>query len=158
MTGPNVVSDPILTYHPRKLLWWALGFTAVLVAASLFGWAMLPGQIQSQFSWIQVLTLIGFIAIMAGIMLGLGFSHVRADRTGMTFRNGLFRRTLTWGEVRGIGYGPNDPWAYVYLNGDDPTSEDPQRYMLLALQRVDGQRTLEGVRDLQSLRRESLGL
>lgn len=152
------MNEPILTYRPRVLLWWALGFTIVLVVLSLFGWAMLPEHIRVQFTWAQVATLVLFIVIMAAMMLGLGFSHVRADREGMTFRNGLFRRTLTWPEVRGIGFGPNDPWAYVYLTGDDPTDDDPKRYMLLALQRVDGKRTVEGVRDLQHLRRESLGL
>lgn len=137
-----------VTYGTRNLLIWAGGFSAVLVAGSIFGWFALDPHIRERFTWFQVATLILIGLVLIGFMMGLGLSNVTADEKGLTIRNAISWRKLTWAEIGEIQYRPGDPWAYAVLAG---TEDDPIRRQMIGIQSTDGERTRRVVAELQAL-------
>ncbi|MCW5950948.1 MAG: PH domain-containing protein [Propionibacteriaceae bacterium] len=129
-------------YYPRATTLTAIGLSVVLLLAAWFGWQALPPDIQEMFSGAQVGTLVLFVLVMLGMMLGLGLSHVRADDDGLLIRNGLRSHRIEWRQIEGFRFTPHDPWAYV-LFADDPGSRP-----LMAVQRVDGARARRFVDEL----------
>lgn len=129
-------------YYPRATTLTAIGLSVVLLLAAWLGWQALPADIQELFSGVQVGTLVLFVLVMLGMMLGLGLSHVRADEAGLLIRNGLRSHRIEWQQIEGFRFTPHDPWAYV-LFADDPGSRP-----LMAVQRVDGARARRFVDEL----------
>ena len=119
-----------LVFRPRRALLMASVLSGVLVAAALLGWVTLPANIQALFTVPQLLTLAFFVAVMIAIMMSVGLSYLKADASGLDFRNGLRRHHLDWEQVQGLRFTENDPWAYALL------AEDVQR-PLLGIQRTD---------------------
>lgn len=146
--GGNQAPGPeTVVFRPRNLLIWASGFSVLLVVAALIGWFSLEPGIRAQFKWFQILTLIFFIFVMIGLMMGLGLCVVRAGPDGLIVRNGAIQRRLRWSDIYAIRYRAGDPWAYALL--DD--SDDPARQQLLAIQTTDGRRTHVAVRQLREM-------
>lgn len=129
-------------YYPRVTTLTAIGLSVVLIFAAWLGWNALPPDLRELFSGVQVATLVLFIAVMLGMMLGIGLSNIRVDDTGLLIRNGLSRRHIAWNEIEGFRFTPHDPWAYVLL------TDDPGRRPLIAVQRVDGDRARQFVAEL----------
>lgn len=129
-------------YYPRATTLTALGLSVVLLFATWLGWQALPADIQEMFTGAQLGTLVLFVLVMLGILLGLGLSNVRVDDTGLVVRNGLSRRRIAWEEIEGFRFTPHDPWAYVLL------VDDPGSRALIAVQRVDGERARGFVAEL----------
>lgn len=121
-------------YYPRATTLTAIGLSVVLLFAAWLGWQALPPEIQHLFSGVQLGTLVLFVLVMLGMMLGLGLSHVRADDDGLLIRNGLRTHRIGWQQIEGFRFTAHDPWAYVLF------SEDPGSRPLMAVQRVDGDR------------------
>ena len=129
--------------HPRLLRRQAALWTVVLGGSAVFGWFMLPAQIRSLFTGLQVGTLVFFLLLMLGIVLVLARGYVRADAAGLRFRNGLRTHEVAWSSVESIRYTPADHWAFVELT--DGTDRP-----LLGIQRSDGPRADA---DVEALRR-----
>lgn len=132
-------------YRPRATLLMAIGLSGVLVIAATVGWQLLPADVQVLFTGVQLATLVFFILVMVGVMLGVALSSVRADADGLVVRNGLRVHRIGWSQVEGFRFTGNDAWAFVVV------AEDPGTRPLIALQRVDGaraQRALDGLRAL----------
>lgn len=129
-------------YYPRVTTLTAIGLSVVLLVAAWVGWQALPPDIQEMFSGVQLGTLVLFVLVMLGIMLGIGLSHVRADEAGLLIRNGLRTHRIEWQQIEGFRFTAHDPWAYV-LFADDPGSRP-----LMAVQRVDGARARRFVDEL----------
>lgn len=120
-----------LVIRPRRALLTASVLSAVLLVAAGAGWVAMPAATRDLFTPVQLLTLAFFVLVMLGFMMSIGLSTVRADATGLTFRNGLRTHHLDWPEVVGFRFTENDPWAYVLTDGD------PDQRPLLGLQRTD---------------------
>ena len=129
-------------YYPRVTTLTAIGLSVVLLIAAWVGWQALPPDIQELFNGAQVATLVLFILVMLGMMLGIGLSNVRADDEGLLIRNGLRTHRIGWQQIEGFRFTAHDPWAYVLLV-DDPGSRP-----LVAVQRVDGERARSFVAEL----------
>jgi len=82
--------------------------------------------------------------LMAGGVLLLARPRVRADAAGIEVRNVLVTRTLPWDVVERVAFPDGASWARLELIGDD--------YMpVLAIQAVDGQRAVDGIRQVRAL-------
>lgn len=87
------------------------------------------------------MVLLGLI-LGAGILV-LGRSRVDADRSGVRVRNILITRRLPWEMVRAVRFERSSSWATLLLaNGDE--------LAVLALQAVDGERTVRAVDGLRA--------
>ncbi len=102
-----------------------------LVAAALLGWVLTPAAVQAQFTLVQLVTLIFFLALMVAMALGIGLSYVRADAAGLRFRNGVKTHEVPWNEIKAFRYREGDPWPFVLVR-----TEVEQR-PLLGIQRSD---------------------
>jgi hypothetical protein len=83
-------------------------------------------------------------ALIAGGVLLLARPRVRADAEGIEVRNVLVTRRLPWDVVERVAFPDGASWARLELIGDD--------YLpVLAIQAVDGQRAVEGIRRVRAL-------
>lgn len=83
-------------------------------------------------------------AMLAGGVLLLARPRVRADADGIEVRNVLVTRTLPWEVVERVAFPDGASWARLELIGDD--------YLpVLAIQAVDGERAVEGIRRVRAL-------
>ena len=134
MRGPELNADArkeTATYRPKASLRMGISLSSSLVLASVLGWVMTPVYIREQFTPVQVLTLLFFLAIMVMMALGIGLSYVRANSVGITFRNGIKTYQVSWSQIKAFRYREGDPWPLVLLR-----SEVGQRPML-GIQRSD---------------------
>ena len=130
--------------RPRILLFNAVAWTVILVGAALVGWFSLPPHVRLLFTALQVGTLLLFIAVILAIMWATALSTVRADATGVTWRNGLRTHRLPWSEVAGVRYTRHDAFAFLLLRGD------LDRRLLLGIMRTDGPRADALVSELRA--------
>lgn len=153
---PTQVPTRVVVW-PRVASVTAITLSAVLVGATLLGWWALPESVQIQFTIGQVLTLIGIVIVMIGLMLGLGLSRVRADESGLMIRNGVRVHRYRWDEIRGVRFRPGDPWAYVLLDTTperrERSGEKYRRQQMIAVQSPDGARARKAVDDIVALGR-----
>ena len=138
-----------LVIRPRRSLLTASVLSVVLLLAAGVGWVALPTGTRELFTPVQLLTLALFVLVMLGLMMSIGLSYVRADATGLTFRNGLRTHHLDWPEVAGFRFTENDPWAYVLTDGD------PDQRPLLGLQRTDHARADAAFAALEAVWRQA---
>jgi len=138
-----------LVLRPRRALLTASVLSVVLLAFCVVGWLAVPVETRDLFTAPQLVTLVLFIVIMIGFMMSVGLSVVRADHTGLTFRNGVRTHHLDWQEVAGFRFTENDPWAYVLTDGD------PDQRPLLGLQRTDRARADAGFAALNAAWRQA---
>ncbi len=83
-------------------------------------------------------------ALIAGGVLLLARPRVRADADGIEVRNVLVTRTLPWDVVERVAFPDGAAWARLELIGDD--------YLpMMAIQAVDGQRAVDGIRRVRAL-------
>ena len=120
-----------VTYRPRAALRMGLSLSLTLVLASILGWLMTPAQVQDQFTPVQIITLLFFLAIVVALAMGIGLCYVHADADGLRFRNGLKTYEVPWSEVKAIRYRDGDAWPFVLLR-----TEVEQR-ALIGIQRSD---------------------
>jgi hypothetical protein len=138
-------SNPIapVTYRPRAALRMGVSLSATLVLASILGWVMTPAQVQNQFTPVQIITLLFFLAIVVAIALGIGLCYVHADADGLRFRNGLKTYEVPWSEVKAIRYRDGDAWPFVLVR------TDVEQRALIGIQRSDRAYADECVDDLR---------
>ena len=120
-----------VTFRPKASLRMGLSLSISLVAAALLGWVMTAPSVRAQFTPVQILTLLFFLALLVGLALGIGLSYVRADGAGLRFRNGIKTYEVPWSQVKAFRYRDGDPWPFVLVR-----SEVEQR-PLLGIQRSD---------------------
>ena len=94
------------------------------------------------------LILIGLF-IAGGILL-MARPRVRADAEGIEVRNVLATRRLGWHEVVRVAFPDAASWARLDL-------PDYEYLPLMALQAVDGQRAVDGIRRLRALHDAAVG-
>lgn len=83
------------------------------------------------------------LAIAAGLLV-LARPTLVADRTGLRVRNVIGQHEVPWHLVRAVSFQDSSPWAVLEL-------ADDERLSLMAVQAVDGERTVAVVRTLRAL-------
>lgn len=155
--APDAVEPGLLVIRPRRLRVVAIGMAVALTAATLYGWFALPDNIRVLFSTSQLLTLLGLLAVLLLVMISLAFSVVRADDSGLRFRNGLRSHAVPWDRVHKIILRRGDPWAMLLLTPADgrpfTADLDAEKRQLMALQYGDGAAAQIGVEELRRRQR-----
>jgi hypothetical protein len=118
--------------------------TVVIVLAVGFLWAMLPGEVQDDFSSFQRITLLGFFVAVIAVLYGLFRTSARATEAGLVVVNGYRRHDLEWGQIVRLSLTPNRPWALMDL--DDGTT-----LAVMAIQSADGARATRSAKELAAV-------
>jgi hypothetical protein len=147
------VNEQTVVFRPHKIRWVAAaGAVAVVVlfTAISFGLHGTAGFDDSgSFQKGDQTAMIGL-----GILIGLGFlafcrPRVTADGEGIKIRNVVGGYELPWSVVRAVRFDRNSPWAQLDL-------EDNEQVSIHALQAVDKDYAVEGVRTLRTLHKASV--
>lgn len=142
--------------RPRRMLATAVALSALLTGASVLGYWALGPEVQARFTVWQLATLAVIVGVLDAAMLGAGLSYVRADSTGLTFRNGARARHLPWEAVKEVRFRSGDPWAYVELDVEF-SSDEHERRPLLGIQASEGQLAVRQAAELRRLVHEFKG-
>ena len=152
----------VAAFHvwPRRSRILALATTSALCLLTIVGWFALPPDIRELFTVFQVLTLLGVLAVLVGVILGVAASSVRADETGLQIRNGLRTYHVPWSRVHKIILRRGDPWAQLLLRPADGSEFrvdlDAEKRPLMGIQAVDGDRARQAVEELRRRHRQFL--
>jgi hypothetical protein len=127
---------PTFVAYPRGPRYAAVGFSLVLVVATVLTAIALGPDVRSRFTAFQVVTLLVMLAVMITFMCALGFSTVRILPKGLWFRNGLRTHELPWSDVGGFRFRAGSPWPLVVLSGASAAG-DRETMMLMGIQGSD---------------------
>jgi hypothetical protein len=141
------VINPVVSY-PRRMRIVGSIFSGLLVLAVIIGWIALPEHLRASFTASQVITLLLVLLAIVGVIMSVALSMVRADESGLVIRNALRTHRIDWRQVQGLVYREGDPWPTLLINSRD----DPDRVMLLGIQRTDHGRADRAVAELRRLR------
>jgi hypothetical protein len=142
------VDEKTVTYRPQRIRWVAgisAGVIVALFTAVSFGLHGSTGFDDSgQFQRGDQTAMIGL-----GVLIGLGIlalcrPRVTAGAEGIQIRNVVGGYELPWAVVRAVRFDRNSPWAQLELHDDEQVS-------IHALQAVDKDYAVEGVRKLRAL-------
>jgi hypothetical protein len=146
--------DERVVYRPRRIRWVA-GASALAVVAlftaisfSLHGSSGFDNS--GRYERGDQVAMIGL-----GVLIGLGIlafcrPRVTADASGVTIRNVVGGYVLPWSVVRAVRFDRHSPWAVLEL-------QDYEQVSLHALQAVDKEYAVDGVRRLRALHRAATG-
>lgn len=137
-------SEPRL-YRPRVLRRHATVWSVVLVLFFVLGFFAFPPEIRALYNAFQIATLIFFLVFMLGFLWALAGCYVKADATGVTYRNGLVTHRTAWTEVHGIRYRDGDSWPFLLFD------DHGTRKALMGIMRNDGQRAVDAVAEIRRL-------
>ena len=131
-----------------------------LCTLTFVGWFSLPRDVRQLFTVSQLLTLLGVLALLVGVIVAVAASSVRADETGLQIRNGLHSYQVPWSRVHKIIFRSGDPWALLLLipaDGSEFSVDlDAEKRLLMGIQAVDGDRARQAVEELRRRHRHFL--
>jgi hypothetical protein len=139
-----------VVYRPKRIRWVA-GIAAAAVVALFtavgFGLRGSAGfENSGQFQRGDQAAMIGLGVLIALGILALTRPRVSADAEHIKIRNVVGGYDLPWSVVRAVRFDRRSPWAVIDLYDDDQVS-------LHALQAVDKEYAVDGVRTLRALHR-----
>lgn len=138
-------AGPVLVLRPRRTLVVAWACAVPIVAVFAVVAALLPDSdtgVHFRLADQVAIVLLGLL-IAAGILL-LARPRVRADARGVEVRNVGLPRYLPWTQVRAVAFPDGASWARLDLPHDE--------YLpVMAVQAVDGQHAVAGIRRLRAL-------
>jgi hypothetical protein len=147
VAAPTTLAEQVV-YRPKRIRWVAgIGAIAVVALSTVIG-VGLHGSAgfdnSGQFERGDQAAMIGL-----GVLIGLGIlaftrPRVCADAKGIKVRNVIGGYDLPWSVVRAVRFDRHSPWAILDLYDDDQVS-------LHALQAVDKEYAVDGVRTLRAL-------
>jgi hypothetical protein len=141
----RAADGPVLVLRPRRVLVvaWVCAVTTV-VAFSVVA-ALLRSSDTGVFfrTADQVAMVLLGLLVAAGVLL-LARPRVRADARGIEVRNVGVPRYLPWELVRSVSFPDGASWARLDLPDDEYLA-------VMAVQAVDGQRAVAGIRQLRAL-------
>lgn len=136
-----------MTSYPRRIRIVGTIMSSALVIMVVIGWIAMPENLRATFTPFQVITLLAVLFVIIGLIAGIALSVVRADDEGLTVRNGLRTHRISWSQVLRVSFRDGDPWAALLINSAD----DPDRLMLMGIQRNDHERADRAVAELRRL-------
>ena len=141
-----------MVFRPHRLRVIVVVATIALVVITAVGWFGLPAEVRTLFTLSQRLTLLALLAFLIGLIAAAAASFVRADDTGLRFRNGLRTHTVPWDRVHKIILRAGDPWAMVLIkpdSGEFTVDLDADKRMLMGIQAHDGALAAQAVAELR---------
>jgi hypothetical protein len=149
--GGGAAAGPVLVLRPRRVLVAAwVGAVATVVAFVVLAALLRSSDTGVYFRTAdQVAMVLLGVLIAAGVLL-LARPRVRADARGIEVRNVGVPRYLPWELVRAVAFPDGASWARLDLPDDEYLA-------VLAVQAVDGQRAVAGIRALRALHAASRG-
>jgi hypothetical protein len=151
----------VLVLRPRRLRILAVIMSLTLTGVVVLGWFALPQSLREAFTPSQLLTLLALLLVLLFIMVAIAASYVRADATGLRFRNGVRTHVVPWSRVHKIMLRPGDPWAIVLLLPDDgrpfEVDLDAEKRQLMGVQANDGDSSRRAVAELRLRHRLARG-
>jgi hypothetical protein len=147
----RAADGPVLVLRPRRVLIAAwVGAVATVVAFGVVAALLRNSDTGVYFRLAdQVAMVLLGVLIAAGVLL-LARPRVRADSRGVEVRNVGVPRYLPWELVRAVAFPDGASWARLDLPDDEYLA-------VLAVQAVDGQRAVAGIRALRALHAASRG-
>ncbi|SDE44285.1 PH domain-containing protein [Auraticoccus monumenti] len=136
-------------FRPRVLLAFSSVVSVLFVVACLVGWYAI-GDVRSQFTGLQVGTLVLFVVWIVGLMMAMALSVVVVEESRLVVRNGVVTRRYAFSDIRAVRYREGDSWAYLELH-ETGTAGEHLRRQCLAIQRVDGARSQADAARLRDL-------
>lgn len=150
-TDNGRVTTETLVVRPRKLLIAAWVGAVVILALFAVIAVLLTGVytgVYFRFADQVAVMLIGLF--IAGGLLLVARPRVRADADGIEVRNIVSTRYLAWGDVVRIAFPDGASWARLDLADDE--------YLhVMAIQAVDGERSVVAMRELRALHAAARG-
>ncbi len=143
--GPDTV-----VLRPRLLLIcaWA-GAVAVLAIFAVVAYLM-PGEDTGViFRPADQIAMMVLGVLIAGGLLLMARPRVRADTRGIEVRNIAAAHWFPWSEVEGVSFPDGTSWARLDL-------PDDEYHPVLAVQAVDRQLAVDGIRRLRALHRDAV--
>ena len=137
--------------YPHRMRIVGSCFSGLLVLAAVAGWIALPHRLRVQFTTSELITIMLFLVAIVGAIMSVALSTVRTDATGLTIRNALRTRRIEWSQVRRIVYQAGDAWPTLLINNPD----DPDKVVVLAIQRTDHDRADRAIAELRRLHAEA---
>lgn len=145
--NPGEAAPPgaVVVVRPRKTMIVAVvGAVAVLTLFVVVAVLLRTADTGVYFRLADQIAMVAIGALVAGGVLLLARPRVRADADGIEVRSVLVTRTLPWEVVERVAFPDGASWARLELIGDD--------YLpMLAIQAVDGQRAVDGIRRVRAL-------
>jgi hypothetical protein len=147
VTDSVVVREPAVRVRPhriRVLCWIAAPVLVLLFTLLSIGLHGSTGSGQATFQRGDQFAMAGLGVLGAAVVLIFTRPRVEADSRGIRVRNLVGGYELPWDAVRGIRFNRGSAWASVEL-------DDDELLPILALQVVDRERAVNGVRALRAL-------
>jgi hypothetical protein len=136
--------------RPRLLLVCAwVGAVAVLVIFAVVAYLMPAEDTGVIFRPADQISMMVLGVLIACGLLLMARPRVRADARGIEVRNIAAARWFPWTEVEGVAFPDGTSWARLDL-------PDDEYHPVLAVQAVDRQRAVDGIRRLRALHRDAL--
>ncbi len=131
--------------RPRKLL--VIAWVGAVVIVALFTSIAVVLRNTDTGVFFRTADQVALILIgvfMAGGILLVARPRARADAEGIEVRNILVTRRLSWADVERVAFPDGASWARLDL-------PDYEYVSVMAVQAVDGQRAVDGIRKLRAL-------
>jgi hypothetical protein len=143
--GGRPAAGPVLVLRPRKVLVAAWSGAVAMVAVFVVLAALLRQTDTGVFfRTADQVSMVVLGLLLAGGILLLARPRVRADARGIEVRNVALPRWFPWEEVRAVAFPDGASWARLDLPADE-------YFPVMAVQAVDGQRAVTGIRALRAL-------
>lgn len=141
----RAAEGPVLVLRPRRVLVAAWVCAVATVAVFTVVAALLRNSDTGVFfRFADQVAMVLFGLLVAGGVLLLARPRVRADARGVEVRNVGVPRYLPWEVVRAVAFPDGASWARLDLPDDEYLA-------VMAVQAVDGQRAVAGIRQLRAL-------
>ena len=137
MSGNDLGKGETVVFRPVRLLSVVSAFSALLVIATVGIAVGLGAEVRANFTPLQTITLLIFVAFIVVLIMALGLSYGRAERDGFAWRNGIRTHRVEWSEIRGLVFRSGDPWAYLLVESPNALSDEPRRIAVMAIQSTD---------------------
>jgi hypothetical protein len=144
--GSEPVVPPALphTWRPLGPRIAGVVFSVVLVGAFAGLWISFPEQTKQDINVLQRATVIAFVLIGVGLLLGMARSRITATTDALVVVNGYRKRTFEWAEVIAVQMPPGAPWPKLDI-------ADGSTVSAMGIQGSDGARARTAVKQLQAL-------
>lgn len=141
----GAADGPVLVLRPRRVLVAAwVSAVATVVAFSIVAALLRNSDTGVFFRTADQVAMVLLGLLVAGGVLLLARPRVRADARGVEVRNVGVPRYLPWELVRAVSFPDGASWARLDLPDDEYLA-------VMAVQAVDGQRAVVGIRQLRAL-------
>jgi PH (Pleckstrin Homology) domain-containing protein len=145
------VSDQqtVFQSRPWKIRFVATALAVVFVAVfTVVAFLLRSEWTGAYFRASDQVAMIGIGLVLAGAVLLLVRSRVRADSAGVEVRNLIGVRRFDWDEVEHVSFPDGASWARLELPDDEYVT-------IMAIPAIDGERSVVAIRELRRLKASS---